>query len=106
MTDTSNEAVERLALDWAERAVNFGRNNAHAAFCTRGAATLRALLAERDAARAEAARMRDALESVVNSASPLIDYSGPGFHPVSRGEFRVEGDAMDEARATLREVKS
>ncbi len=53
-----------------------------------------ALLAERDALLA-------ALESVIDSASPLIDDSGPGHWPVSRGQFCVEGHAIDEARAVL-----
>jgi hypothetical protein len=61
MTDTSAEAVERLA---AFHALSVDRYCAEEesglkACAHMTAATLRALVAERDAARAEAARLRD-----------------------------------------------
>jgi hypothetical protein len=56
---TSREAVERLAELW-ERSSWAGGGFTH----TRAAATLRALLAERDAVRAEVARLREVLEGI------------------------------------------
>jgi hypothetical protein len=58
--DTSAEAVEAIAkrlkrdIDWRPGSL-----------CEQAAATLRALLAERDAALAEAARLREALEGML-----------------------------------------
>lgn len=43
------EEVEEIAAAWEDRAVYFGQNNAHAAFCRRSSAMLRALAAERAA---------------------------------------------------------
>jgi len=81
--DTSDAAVERLAVAAEQLLAD-----------TDTAALLRALAAERRA-------LLDVLESVVAGASELLDRSGPGFHPVWRGEFRVDGDVIAEARAAL-----
>jgi hypothetical protein len=77
---TSREAVGRLAELW-ERSSWAGGGFTH----TRAAATLRALLSERDAARAEAARLREALDYVMSA-------HGEQLH-----------DAFDKARAALGE---
>jgi hypothetical protein len=58
--DTTRDAVERLAEH-----ITRGPHEAWEVVC---ATTLRALLAERDAARADAARLRDALAGLLPTA--------------------------------------
>lgn len=66
--DTSAEAVERLAQVW-ERSSWAGGGFTH----TRAAATLRALLAERDAAQSEIKRLRQALKFYACDCAKLGD---------------------------------
>lgn len=61
----------------------------------------RRLAAAAQALAAENRALRAALQSIVNNSQPLLDYSGPGWHPISRGTFEVEGSDMDEARVAL-----
>jgi hypothetical protein len=85
--DTSAEAVEAIAkrlkrdIDWRPGSL-----------CEQAAATLRALLAERDAAHAEVARLREALEKIA-AREP---------NAVGGGKRAIEYDLMRyEARAAL-----
>lgn len=89
--DTSREAVERLAALW-EASSWAGGGFTH----TRAAATLRALLAERDAARADAARLREALETLEKGATYTHKLGA-----VAGSHWLGLGTALIKARAAL-----
>lgn len=77
MTDTSTDAVERLARHLAPLLMGTTLQGAPDTF--------RALAAERDAARAEAARLREALEQVAErSTGPQDKYDRNGPTWISR----------------------
>jgi hypothetical protein len=128
-TDTSAAAVERLAAAWDESAEHFGLNNEHAAFCRRSEAVLRALVAERvalrqerdvaltdardferqseiayaerDAARAEAARLREALEGMLGAFDAWLDSCGTPDSSKTNALCRRLSDNHTAARAAL-----
>lgn len=92
--DTSREAVERLAALW-EASSWAGGGFTH----TRAAATLRVLLAERDAARADVARVREALAKLADDARYYCDHG-----PVAGWLPRMK-DIRDTVRAALAGTK-
>jgi hypothetical protein len=133
ITDTTNEVVERLAVSTAkfaglvreeifERADNaFFQQTYFAQYCSqlardgeKAAATLRALLAERDAARQDADMSRGALEHAMQEIQALkaerdrLRKAIQAFldAPAPAGQYQVQGGALVVSLASVAAIEA